>query len=97
VNNKDLLFQILKSALADHSNLHESGGELIQKAARQYLDDLQKVGFVPAYALEDVIEDLEIEAVDMYRKLTYGHYDLKEFRLNNRETYSGPKPQRSGK
>lgn len=83
---KDQLFTLLYEALHDESTPHEDGGELVHRVVQTYISDLIQSGFVPSFALSEVIEDIEIEAVNMYRKLTYGHFDLKEFRLKRRET-----------
>ncbi len=86
MENRDQLFYLLSEALKDESNPHEDGGELVHRVVQTYIKDIIQSGYVPTFAMGEVIEDLEIEAVGMYRKLTYGHYDLKEFRLKRRET-----------
>ena len=83
---QDQLLILLKNALNDESNPHEDGGELVHRVVETYLKILMDSGFVPGFAVHEVIEDIEIEAVNIYRKLTYGHFNLKEFRLKRRET-----------
>lgn len=86
MEHKDQLFNLLYEAIHDESQPHEDGGELVHRVVQSYIAVLMSSGFVPAFALSEVVEDIEIEAVNIYRKLTYGHFDLKEFRLKRRET-----------
>lgn len=86
MEQQDQLIILLKEALHDDSRPHEDGGELVHRVVQVYIESLLKKGFVPAFAVHEMIEDIEIEAVNIYRKLTYGHFDLKEFRLKRRET-----------
>ncbi len=97
MDNKDKLITLITEAITDNSNPNEDGGELINRVVDSYINDLFQFGYIPTFALSEVIEDVEIEAVNIYRKLTYGYYDLKEYRLKRQEIYSGPKPQRSGR
>ncbi len=84
---QDQLLILLKNAIHDEeANPHEDGGELVHRVVQTYLKILMDSGFVPGFAVHEVIEDVEIEAVNIYRKLTYGHFNLKEFRLKRRET-----------
>ena len=83
---QDQLLILLKNALNDDSYPHEDGGELVHRVVQTYVKILMDSGFVPAFAVHEVVEDIEIEAVNIYRKLTYGCFNLKEFRLKRRET-----------
>lgn len=76
----DLLFQIFHQHLHDSDCQIESTKELIQKVVGTYLLILSRAGNIPQGHLQDVIEDLEAEVLDMYRKKTYGSYNLKDYR-----------------
>ena len=76
----DLLFQIFHQHLHDPDCQIESGKEFIQKVVGTYLLFISRAGNIPNGHLQDVIEDLQAEVLEMYRKKTYGHYSLKEYR-----------------
>lgn len=76
----DLLFQIFHQHLHDPDCQIESPKELIQKIVGTYLFFISRSGNIPEGHLQDIIEDLEAEVLEMYRKKTYGHYSLKEYR-----------------
>jgi hypothetical protein len=76
----DLLFQIFQQHLHNPDCKIVSSKEFIQKVVRTYLIFLSGAGSIPQGLVEDVIEDLEAEVLEMYRKKTYGFYNLKEYR-----------------
>ena len=76
----DLLFQIFHQHLHDTDCDIESAKELIQKVVGTYLLILSRAGNIPQGHLQDVIEDLEAEVLEMFRKKTYGSYSLKDYR-----------------
>ncbi len=88
MDNKDKLITLIAEAIKDNSNPNEDGGELINRVVDSYINDLFQFGYIPSFALSEVIEDIEIEAVNIYRKLTYGYYDLKEYRMKRCEVNS---------
>ena len=80
-----MLFEILMKAIDDETSPHESGPELVKKVVDEYLALIQKRGVVPAYALPNIVEDLNSEVFEMFRKKTYGFFNLKEIRLKRRD------------
>ena len=78
----DLLFQIFHQHLHDPDCQIESEREFIHKVVGTYLLFLSRAGNIPQGHLQDVIEDLEAEVLEMYRKKTYGSYNLKDYREN---------------
>ncbi len=76
----DLLFQIFHQHLHDPDCQIESAKELIQKTVGTYLLFISRTANIPDGHLQDVIEDLQEEVIEMYRKKTYGHYNLKDYR-----------------
>ena len=89
MDNKDKLITLITEAIKDNSNPNEDGGELINRIVDNYINDLFQFGYIPSFALSEVIEDVEIEAINIYRKLTYGYYDLKEYRSRRGMDSSG--------
>lgn len=86
----DLLFQIFQQHLHDPDCQIESAKELIQKVVGTYLLILSRAGNIPGGHLQDVIEDLEAEVLEMYRKKTYGAYNLKDYRDNIKKKLDEP-------
>lgn len=86
MENSDRLLTLITEALKDNTNINEDGGELINRVVDNYVNELFQFGYVPNFALSEVIEEIEIEAANIYRKITYGYYNLKEYRLKRRET-----------
>jgi len=78
----DLLYQIFQQHLNDPDCQIESSKEFIQKVVGTYLVFLSRSGDIPAGHLQDIIEDLEAEVLEMFRKKTYGYYNLKDYRQN---------------
>lgn len=76
----DLLFQIFQQHLTNPDCKIVSSKEFIQKVVRTYLIFLSGAGTIPQMHLEDVVEDLEAEVLEMFRKKTYGYFNLKEYR-----------------
>jgi hypothetical protein len=81
----DLLFQIFQQYLHDPSCQIESSREFIQKVVGAYLVLITRGGNIPEGHLETIIEDLEAEVLEMFRKKTYGYYNLKEYRQSIKE------------
>ena len=78
----DLLFQIFHQHLHDTDCEIVSAKEFIQKVVGTYMFLLTRQGNIPADQIDGVVEDLQGEVLDMYRKKTYGFYDLSEYRAS---------------
>jgi hypothetical protein len=76
----DLLFQIFDQHLDDTSCDIDSSKEFIQKVVGTYVFFLTRKGNIPLDQLEGIVEDLHCEVLEMFRKKTYGFYDLKDYR-----------------
>jgi hypothetical protein len=76
----DLLFQIFQQHLTNPDCKIVSAKEFIQKVVRTYLIFLSGLGNIPQGHVEGIVEDLEAEVLEMFRKKTYGYYNLKEYR-----------------
>lgn len=76
----DTLLKIFESQLQETSNIHEKSGDFIRKIVSIYTLQLLQTGNIPQDFFEDVMADIEIEAVEIYRKKTYGFLTLEEYR-----------------
>ncbi|MBK9323664.1 MAG: hypothetical protein IPM97_12095 [Bdellovibrionaceae bacterium] len=80
----DLLFQIFQQQLQDPNCTIDCSKEFIQKVVGTYIFILTRSGNIPQNQFEGIVEDLQAEVLEMFRKKTYGFYDLKEYRQNSR-------------
>lgn len=97
---EDLLYQILQECIDTATDPMESHDTLVKKVTANYMRHLLAEGHIPHVMIQVVIDDIETEVLEMYRKKTYGSYDLKSYRNGDfriRQKYSGPKPSRSGR
>ncbi len=78
----DLLIQLVETQLKETTNMREKSQDLIRKVVHLYTLQLMKAGNIPQNFLEDVMDDIESEAIEIYRKKTYGFLTLEEYRKN---------------
>lgn len=72
-------------------DLNETAAQLIARAAYSYAIEIQTHGEIPGSLYDDVMTDLEAEILIMYRKITYGHWNLRDYReARLRQTSSDP-------
>ena len=81
MNDKQVLIELIITYLRDSSNLNETSNQLVKRIRDQYVKYLLLSNTIPAPAFQDVLQDLEEEIHDIYRKKTYGYLSLKEFRI----------------
>ncbi len=62
---------------------HES---LAKFVARIYLDHLNENGHVPFLMVQVVLADIEEEVIEMSRKKTYGHFNLRSYLSSSKTT-----------
>lgn len=77
---KDDLLELIYMHLKQTSNLNEKADELIRKVSAAYCLSLMSKGNIPFQLLDAVIEDIQSEALEIYRKKTYGHLTLRAYR-----------------
>ncbi len=58
----------------------QSEEDLIQNVVAEYIFFLMRLGNVPQSSLDDLEQDLTEETVEMYRKKTYGSFNLQHYR-----------------
>ena len=75
----DVLFEIFKKHL--HSLDPETQGvqDLVYEVVGDYMAYLMKQGNVPHFFLDSMETDLREEVLEIYRKVTYGHMNLKSY------------------
>lgn len=78
----DKLFQIFEKYLKDLSRPHQTQDELIFDVVAEYILHLMNTGNVPNTVLDAIENDITEEVLELYRKKTYGHMTLQEYRQN---------------
>lgn len=76
----DTLLKIFESQLQETSDIRERSGDFIRKIVSIYTLQLLQTGNIPHDFFEDVMADIEIEAIEIYRKKTYGFLTLEDYR-----------------
>ncbi|MFS4460911.1 DNA-dependent DNA polymerase [Bdellovibrio sp. HCB2-146] len=77
---KDLLLELIETRLQDTKRMREKSHDFIQRVVHLYVLQLMKQGNIPLGFQEDVLADIEAEAIEIYRKKTYGFLTLEEYR-----------------
>lgn len=77
--NQDRLLEILLSCLEQNSSI-QNHEELMVEVVGQYMYELMQTAHIPHHCLDTMEEYLKEEALEMYRKKTYGYLNLKDFR-----------------
>ncbi|MFP5519095.1 MAG: DNA-dependent DNA polymerase [Bdellovibrionia bacterium] len=77
------LYTIFFNRLSETHCLHESAAEFIQRVTREYMLQLLEKALIPFEFMEEVLEEIEAEVLEMYRKKTYGFLTLEEFRKHH--------------
>ncbi|WP_413944203.1 DNA-dependent DNA polymerase [Bdellovibrio sp. HCB-162] len=78
--NTDNLIKIVETQLKETSNMKEKTPDFIRKVVHLYTLQLMRNGSIPLEFMDDVLTDIETEAVEIYRKKTYGFLTLEEYR-----------------
>ncbi|AFY00666.1 putative DNA-dependent DNA polymerase [Bdellovibrio bacteriovorus str. Tiberius] len=75
-----MLLKIVETQLQETQNMREKTPDFIRKVVHLYTLQLMKTGTIPLEFMEDVLTDIEAEAIEIYRKKTYGFLTLEEYR-----------------
>ncbi len=70
----------MDAQLKETRRMRESSQDFIQRVVHLYALHLMRQGNIPLNFMDDVLTDIEAEAVEIYRKKTYGFMTLEEFR-----------------
>ncbi len=80
--HKDLLFEIFEEHILHVRPESLCKEELIEKVVCDYLEALKTKERVPDKWIETFKEDVRVEARDIFKVLTYGFFDLKDFQAS---------------
>lgn len=78
---KDSLYQLFIKRLHQFEDIEESSQDFVKRLAREFFLKLTGDGHVPQTHRESILEDIEDEVIEMFRKKTYGHSNLKSYRF----------------
>ena len=76
----DDFFNLIETQLQETANMKQKAADLIRTVVNIYTLKLMKNGNIPIQFQEDIMADLEAEALEIYRKKTYGFLTLQEYR-----------------
>lgn len=84
---KTEIAKIIEAELNSHLFPNESNSDFIQRVCRIYMTTvhLQK-GYTTQALLKDVMEEIEFEAMEIFRIKTYGHYNLASYRRSRNQS-----------
>ena len=78
---KEQIAKIMDEELFAEDPTCETSAEFIDRICHLYLNELEKQnGFAIPYFAESVIEEIQDEAICVFRAKIYGHYSIMHFR-----------------
>ena len=77
---KDPLFKIFKKHLELLDPETQGVPELVYEVVGEYMASLMEQGHIPHHMLDSLEMDLREEVLEIYRKVTYGHLNLKDYK-----------------
>ena len=80
VMKNDQLFRLFKKHLDAIDPDTQGVQDLVYDVVGDYMAYLMKKGHVPHYMLDSLETDLREEVLEIYRKVTYGHMNLKSYK-----------------
>ena len=83
---KTELAKIIDAELNSYTYPNESNSDFIKRVCKIYLTFIQQQKRYTAQALlEGVVEEIEFEAIEIFRVKTYGHYNLASYRRSRNQ------------
>ncbi|WP_413558182.1 DNA-dependent DNA polymerase [Bdellovibrio sp. HCB209] len=76
----DALVKIVETQLQETKNMREKTPDFINRVVQLYTLQLMGLGNIPIDFMEEVLEDVEAETIEIYRKKTYGFLTLEDYR-----------------
>ncbi len=76
----DQLLKIFKKHLEQIDGENQGIEDLVHEVVAEYIHHLMKKGHIPHYMLDTLETDLREEVIEIYRKITYGHMNLKSYK-----------------
>ncbi len=77
---KDPLFKIFRKHLELLDPETQGVQDLVYEVVGEYMAHLMKQGNIPHHLLDTLETDLREEVLEIYRKVTYGHLNLKDYK-----------------
>jgi hypothetical protein len=77
---KDVLFEIFKKHLNQIDPDTQGVQDLVYEVVGDYMAHLMKQGHIPQNQMDILETDLREEVLEIYRKVTYGHLNLKSYK-----------------
>lgn len=77
---KDALFEIFKKHLNQLDPDTQGIEDLVYEVVGDYMAHLMKQGHIPQNQMDTLESDLREEVLEIYRKVTYGHLNLKSYK-----------------
>ena len=74
-----MLYHFFKKHLNSIDPENEGVQELVYEVVADYMLHLMGQGNIPQHMLDTLETDLREEVIDIYRKVTYGHLNLKSY------------------
>jgi len=80
VMKNDQLLKIFKKHLDRLDSDSQGVQDLVFEVVTDYISYLMKKGHIPHYMMDTLETDLREEVLEIYRKVTYGHLNLKSYK-----------------
>lgn len=80
---KTMILQIIEEEIKATHNLSETADQFIERITQLFVDEVQHLKMYAPLGLDvEVIEEVQQEVLDIYRMKTYGHYNLRSYRMS---------------
>ncbi len=81
---KSCVVELIDEEILSHLYPHETNEQFIERICELCLDEIEaKKGFSPMGFGIDVVDEIELEATEVFQAKTYGHYNLAEYRKHH--------------
>ena len=90
---KDRLVELIQCKILTVSPDEHQLDRFIYEVVGDYMSELMAQGFIPQQLLDTLENDLKEEALEIYRKTTYGHMSLKDYQQRQSEKKTNKRSQ----
>lgn len=90
---KDRLVELIQCKILTVSPDEHQVDRFIYEVVGDYMSELMAQGFIPQQLLDTLENDLKEEALEIYRKTTYGHMSLKDYQQHQSEKKTNKRSQ----
>ena len=78
---KSCIADLIDEEILSQLHAHETNEEFIQRICHLCLDEIEShLGYAPKGYGADVIDEIELAVIEVFRMKTYGYYDLQDYR-----------------